>query len=342
MDPETTHTPAVVLVTGGCGFIGSNFIRYLLSRDSTLSVVNFDALTYAGNPDNLVDVESSFGRRYRFHHGDIRDGAAVRQAMSGCDTVVHFAAESHVDRSIAEARDFITTNVEGTYVLLEEARRVGTDRFLHISTDEVYGSTDMGSFNETDRLAPSSPYSASKAAADLLVLSYCTTHSMPAVITRSTNNFGPYQFPEKLIPLFVTNLLEGKPVPMYGNGLNVRDWIYVLDNCRALELVLRHGTVGEIYNVGAGNEVTNRFITSSVLELLGAGEEMVTYVPDRLGHDRRYSVTTDKVRALGWAPERDFEEALSDTVAWYRDNAGWWKSLKERAAFQTDSRGRTG
>ncbi len=327
------HAPEKVLVTGGSGFIGSNFVRHLLGAHPSVSVVNLDALTYAGNPENLRDVEADFGKRYQFVHGDIRRHKDVEKAIRGCDTVVHFAAESHVDRSIAKAHDFITTNVEGTYVLLEEARRNGITRLFHISTDEVYGSIDTGSFSETDGLAPSSPYSASKTAADLLVLSYRVTFGLPVVITRSTNNFGPYQFPEKLIPLFVTNLLEGKAVPLYGDGLNVRDWIYVLDNCRALETVLRHGTTGEIYNVGAANEVTNRFITSSVLESLSVGEEMVNYVTDRPGHDRRYSVTTDKIRALGWAPERDFTQALSETVAWYRDNPQWWKSLKERAKF---------
>ncbi|MBN1461499.1 MAG: dTDP-glucose 4,6-dehydratase [Armatimonadetes bacterium] len=327
------HTPQNVLVTGGCGFIGSNFVRHLLTTDPTVSVVNLDALTYAGNPDNLVDVEAGFGARYRFAHGDIRRHEDVAAAMQDCDSVVHFAAESHVDRSIAKAHDFITTNVQGTYVLLEEARRAGVRRFLHISTDEVYGSIESGSFGETDRLCPSSPYSASKAASDLLVLSYHTTFALPVVITRSTNNFGPYQFPEKLIPLFVTNLLEGKRVPLYGDGLNVRDWIYVLDNCRALDTVLRHGLPAEVYNVGASNEVTNRFITNSVLGLLGAGEAMVDYVTDRPGHDRRYSVTTDKIRALGWAPERDFRQALAETVAWYRDNPAWWKKLKDRATF---------
>jgi dTDP-glucose 4,6-dehydratase len=331
--PAPAYQPAKVLVTGGSGFIGSNFVRHLLAADPAVGLVNLDALTYAGNPDNLADVEADFGRRYQFVHGDIRRHEDVEAAMRDCDTVVHFAAESHVDRSIAKAHDFITTNVEGTYVLLEEARRVGIGRFLHVSTDEVYGSIDSGSFSETDRLAPSSPYSASKTAADLLVLSYHITFGLPVVITRSTNNFGPYQFPEKLIPLFVTNLLDGKQVPLYGDGLNVRDWIYVLDNCRALEMVLRHGAIGEIYNVGAANEVTNRFITTSVLELLGVGEEMVDYVTDRPGHDRRYSVTTDEIRALGWAPERDFTQALSETVAWYRDNPYWWKKLKDRSTF---------
>lgn len=325
--------PRRVLVTGGCGFIGSNFVRHVLSLDEKIVVVNLDALTYAGNPASLADVEAAYPRRYRFVHGDIRDHQAVKDAMRGCDTIVHFAAESHVDRSITNAHDFITTNVEGTYVLLEEARRTPIQRFLHVSTDEVYGSIESGSFSETDRLVPSSPYSSSKAAADLLALSYHATYELPVVITRSTNNFGPFQFPEKLIPLFVTNLLEGKQVPLYGDGLNVRDWIYVIDNCRALELVLRRGVTGEIYNVGAANEVANRFITTSLLELLGAGEEMVVHVADRLGHDRRYSVNTDKIVALGWAPLCDFAQALSDTVAWYRDNPQWWKSLKDRASF---------
>ncbi|MCZ7663156.1 MAG: dTDP-glucose 4,6-dehydratase [Thermoleophilia bacterium] len=330
---ETPYCPTTILVTGGCGFIGSNFIRHILASDSTVSVVNLDALTYAGNPDNLADVEAGFPSRYRFIHGDIRHHGAVRKAMADCDTVVHFAAESHVDRSIVHARDFITTNVEGTYVLLEEAHRAGIQRFLHISTDEVYGSTESGSFSEDDPLAPSSPYSASKAAADLLVLSYGTTFDLPVLITRSTNNFGPYQFPEKLIPLFITNLLEGSVVPLYGDGLNVRDWIYVLDNCRALDTVLRLGAVGDVYNVGAANEVTNHYVTTSLLESLGAGEEMVNYVADRPGHDRRYSVTTHKVRGLGWAPTRDFRQALSETVSWYVNNPHWWKRMKERVAF---------
>jgi dTDP-glucose 4,6-dehydratase len=322
----------VVLVTGGCGFIGSNFVRHLLTSDPAVRIVNLDALTYAGNPANLRDVEKRYANRYCFVRGDIRDHEAVAHAMSGCDSLVHFAAESHVDRSIARAHDFITTNVEGTLVLLEEARGAGLERFLHVSTDEVYGSTASGSFSESDPLAPSSPYSASKAAADLLVLSYHVTFGLPVLVTRSTNNFGPYQFPEKLIPLFVTNLLHGRPVPLYGDGLNVRDWIYVLDNCTALETVLRRGAPGEIYNIGAGNEVTNRCITDSLLELLAAGTEMIENVPDRPGHDRRYSVTTDKVRALGWAPSRDLLHALAETVHWYKDNPQWWIELKSKVA----------
>jgi dTDP-glucose 4,6-dehydratase len=329
----TTYQPKVVLVTGGCGFIGSNFVRHLLTTDPNVRVINLDALTYAGNPANLADVERDFPGRYAFVHGDIRHHEAVSRAMNGCDAVVHFAAESHVDRSIAHAHDFITTNVEGTYVLLEEARKTEIKRFLYVSTDEVYGSTASGSFRESDPLAPSSPYSASKASADLLALSYHVTFGLPLLITRSTNNFGPFQFPEKLIPLFVTNLLEGEKVPLYGDGLNVRDWIYVLDNCRALDAVLRLGAPGEIYNVGAGNEVTNRLITDSLLRLLEVGEEMIKYVPDRLGHDRRYSVVTDKVRSLGWSPSWSFAKGLAETVSWYRQNEDWWRDLKARAAF---------
>jgi dTDP-glucose 4,6-dehydratase len=325
---KDVHTPKKVLITGGCGFIGSNFVRFLLETDPSVSLTNLDALTYCGNPENLRDIEARFPDRYRFIHGDIRDPRAVHEAMAGSDSVVHFAAESHVDRSITGGHDFITTNVEGTYVLLEEARTSEVARFLHISTDEVYGSTLLGSFGEEDMLDPSSPYSASKAAADLLVLSYHITHGLPVVITRSTNNFGPYQYPEKLIPLFVTNLLEGKKVPLYGDGQNVRDWLHVLDNCRALDAVIRRGTLGEIYNVGAGNEVNNREITDTVLDVLGAGEEMVQYVADRLGHDRRYSVRTDKVRALGWSPASDFRQALVETVQWYRENNAWWRRLK--------------
>ncbi|NLT34813.1 MAG: dTDP-glucose 4,6-dehydratase [Gaiellales bacterium] len=331
-------TPRQVLVTGGCGFIGSNFVRHLLRSDPQVRVVNLDALTYCGNPENLRDVEADFGVRYRFLHGDIRRHQDVAAAMAGCDGVVHFAAESHVDRSIVAAHDFITTNFEGTYVLLEEARRAGVERFLHISTDEVYGSTEVGSFTEEDRLHPSSPYSSSKAASDLLVLSYRTTFGSPVLITRSTNNFGPYQFPEKLIPLFVSNLLEGKPVPLYGDGLNVRDWLYVVDNCTGLETVLRRGEPGQIYNLGAGNEVSNRLITDTVLEVLGAGQDMVQYVTDRPGHDRRYSVATDKIRALGWSPARDFREALQETVNWYRLHQQWWRPLKDASTALSTER----
>ena len=314
-----------LLVTGGAGFIGSNYVHHVLANSDD-SVTVLDALTYAGNLENLRDVESD--PRYAFVHADITDRAAVLAAMDGHDAVVHFAAESHVDRSIASPDEFVRTNCDGTNVMCDVARTVGVERFLHISPDEVYGSIEEGSFTETDPLGPRSPYSASKAGSDLIALSYHTTYGLPVVVTRSSNNFGPYQFPEKVIPLFVTNLLEGKKVPLYGDGLNVRDWCYVMDNCTAVDLVLRTGTTGEIYNIGAGNEVTNRELTERILALCGHGDEMVERVADRLGHDRRYSVDTAKVEALGWRPARELGEALEETVAWYRDHPAWWQPLK--------------
>jgi dTDP-glucose 4,6-dehydratase len=250
--------------------------------------------------------------------------------MDGHDAVVHFAAESHVDRSIVNPDAFVRTNCDGTNVLCDVARQVGVGRFLHISTDEVYGSIDEGSFRETDRLGPRSPYSASKAASDLIALSYLTTYGLPVVVTRSSNNFGPYQFPEKVIPLFTTNLLDDRTVPLYGDGGNVRDWCHVGDNCRAVDLVLRTGGIGEIYNIGAGNEVANLELTRRLLVACGKGEESIEYVTDRLGHDRRYSIDTAKITALGWRPERQLDEALEATVAWYRDNRWWWEPLKAR------------
>ena len=314
-----------LLVTGGAGFIGSNYVHYVLEHSDD-SVTVFDALTYAGNLDNLRDLEGN--PRYSFVKGDITDREAVLAAVDGHDAVVHFAAESHVDRSIASPDEFVHTNCDGTNVMCDVARRVGVEKFLHISTDEVYGSIEEGSFTETDRLEPRSPYSASKAGSDLVALSYRTTYGLPVLVTRSSNNFGPYQFPEKVIPLFVTNLLQGRKVPLYGDGLNIRDWCYVMDNCAAVDLVLRSGTVGEVYNIGAGNEITNRELTTTILGLLGHGDEMVDYVEDRLGHDRRYSISTEKVEALGWTPARELGEALEATVAWYRDNAWWWEPLK--------------
>jgi dTDP-glucose 4,6-dehydratase len=260
--------------------------------------------------------------------GDIRDRDAVARAMEGHDAVVHFAAESHVDRSIVNPDEFVSTNCLGTNVMCDVARRVGVERFLHISTDEVYGSIETGSFREDDRLSPRSPYSASKAGSDLIALSYLETYGLPVIVTRSSNNFGPYQYPEKVIPLFVTNLLEGRKVPLYGDGLNVRDWCYVDDNCAGVDLVVRQGEVGEIYNIGAGNEITNRELTERILACVGAGEDMIQYVEDRLGHDRRYSIDCTKVRALGWKPARDLGEALEATVQWYRDNRWWWEPLK--------------
>jgi dTDP-glucose 4,6-dehydratase len=315
-----------LLVTGGCGFIGSNFVRMMLEKYPDENIINLDKLTYAGNPDNLKDIEDN--PNYAFIEGDICDPAIVRAAMKKADTIVHFAAESHVDRSIEDGSIFVRTNVLGTNTLLQAAQELGIKRFLHVSTDEVYGSIANGSFTETDILSPSSPYSASKAGSDLLALSYHTTHKLPVVVTRCTNNYGPYQFPEKLIPLFVTNLLQGKRVPVYGNGLNIRDWIYVQDHCKAIDFVLQHGTDGEIYNIGGGEEKTNIQITGMILGLLGADGGMIEHVRDRPGHDLRYSLDCSKLKAMGWKPEHDFEEALALTVKWYADNQWWWKKLK--------------
>jgi dTDP-glucose 4,6-dehydratase len=313
-----------LFVTGGAGFIGSNYVRHVFA-ESDDEVTVFDALTYAGNPATLRDLE---GPRFTFVKGDITDREAVTEAMAGHDVVVHFAAESHVDRSIVSPDEFVRTNCMGTNVVVDVARRLEVERILHISTDEVYGSVPEGSSLETDPLEPRSPYSASKAGSDLIALSYFTTYGTPVIVSRSSNNFGPYQYPEKVIPLFVTNLLEGRKVPLYGDGGNIRDWCYVDDNCAALDLVLRAGTVGEIYNVGAGNEITNRELTDRLLHLTERGEELVEYVEDRLGHDRRYSVDTTKVRDLGWRPEHDLDSALAATVSWYRGNRWWWEPLK--------------
>ena len=314
-----------LFVTGGAGFIGSNYVRLVLgTTDDEVTV--YDALTYAGNLENLDGLDTD--PRFRFVKGDICDREAVREAMAGHDVVVHFAAESHVDRSIVDPDTFVRTNCDGTNVLCDTARHLEVERFLHISTDEVYGSIDVGSFRETDRLGPRSPYSASKAGSDLIALSYHETYGLPVVITRSSNNFGPYQFPEKVIPLFVTNLLEGQKVPLYGDGMNVRDWCYVEDNCAGVDLVRREGVVGEIYNIGAGNELPNKELTMKILALLGHDESMIQPVEDRLGHDRRYSIDCSKVRELGWAPQRDLDEALAQTVAWYSDHRGWWERLR--------------
>jgi dTDP-glucose 4,6-dehydratase len=315
-----------LFVTGGAGFIGSNYVHHVMaSSDDEVTV--FDALTYAGNLDNLRDLDGD--ARYRFVKGDICDRAAVEEAMTGHDAVVHFAAESHVDRSIVSPDEFVRTNCDGTNVMCDVAHRLEVSRFVHISTDEVYGSIEQGSFTEDDRLGPRSPYSASKAGSDLIALAYHETYGLPVLVTRSSNNFGPYQFPEKVIPLFVTNLLDGGTVPLYGDGLNVRDWCHVADNCAGVDLVLRQGEVGEVYNIGAGNEITNRELTDRLLALCGADESRIDYVEDRLGHDRRYSIAIDKVTALGWSPSADLGEALERTVAWYRDNRWWWEPLKQ-------------
>ena len=318
-----------LFVTGGAGFIGSNYVHHVLqTTDDEVTV--FDALTYAGNLENLRDLNPAGNHRLRFVHGNICDREAVAAALPGHDAVVHFAAESHVDRSLLDPDVFVRTNCDGTNVLCDIAAQVGVERFLHISTDEVYGSIEEGSFTEGDPLSPRSPYSAAKAGSDLIAMAYRETYDLPVVITRSSNQFGPYQFPEKLIPYFVTTLLEGGRVPLYGDGLNVRDWLFVRDNCRGVDLVLRQGVVGEIYNIGAGNERTNREITDVILDALGKDESSVEYVEDRKGHDRRYSIATEKVAALGWAPQLGFEDAIAETIRWYLDNEWWWKPLRDR------------
>ena len=314
-----------ILVTGGAGFIGSNYIRMMFNRYPDIEIINLDKLTYAGNPDNLHDISNS---GYTFIKADICDPDAVSKAMEGVDTVVHFAAESHVDRSIKDSSVFVTTNVLGTNTLLSCALESGIDKFIHVSTDEVYGSIDDGSFKETDPLDPSSPYSSSKAGSDLLAMSYYTTYGLPVSITRCTNNFGPYQYPEKLIPLFITNLMEGEKVPVYGAGLNVRDWIYVDDHCSGIDFVLNHGYSGEIYNIGGGSELTNLEITHRILKILDKDDSMIRYVDDRKGHDLRYSLDCTKLMNMGWKPEFDFDEALRNTVSWYMENEWWWQSLK--------------
>jgi dTDP-glucose 4,6-dehydratase len=315
-----------IVITGGAGFIGSNFVRHLLREHPADEVVVLDKLTYAGNLENLRDVEGD--PRYTFVRGDICDPEAVDRAATGADAIVNFAAETHVDRSISGPDDFIRTDVIGTHVLLEVVRARGVGRYLQVSTDEVYGDVAEGASLETDSLRPSSPYSASKAGADLLVLSYRRTYGTPVVITRSSNNYGPFQYPEKIVPLFVTNALDGQPLPVYGDGRNVRDWIYVDDNCRALDLVLREGRDGEIYNVGGGNEVENVDLTRGILAELGLGGELVRHVADRPGHDRRYAVDCGKLRGLGWEPLVPFADGLARTVAWYGEHRAWWEKIK--------------
>ena len=315
-----------LLVTGGAGFIGSNFVRHVLRAHPEDSVVNLDKLTYAGNRANLADVESD--PRYTFVHGDVCDAALVRDVLQNVDAVVNFAAESHVDRSLVEPDAFLKTDVFGVFTLLEAVRERRIPRLLHISTDEVYGSVPSGSSRETDPLRPSNPYSASKAGGDMLTLAYWHTHRVPVVITRSSNNFGPYQYPEKVIPLFVTNALDNRALPLYGDGRNVRDWLYVLDNCAAIDLVLRKGGDGEVYNIGGGHEVENVALTHDILRLTGRPTTLIQRVADRPGHDRRYSVDSTKVSELGWAPRHPFASALEATVRWYREHEAWWRPLK--------------
>jgi len=322
-----------LIVTGGCGFIGSNFIRHLLTTDDAVRIVNIDALTYAGNLANLADIAEH--PRYRFIKADITVRDAVRQIFgAGATDVINFAAESHVDRSIHDSGPFVRTNVLGTQVLLDAAREYRLARFVQISTDEVYGSLGAsGAFTEETPLAPNSPYAASKAAADHLVQSYVHTYGLPATITRCSNNYGPYQFPEKLIPLFITNLLRDEPVPVYGDGQQVRDWIHVNDHCAAVELVWRRGRVGEVYNIGGRSERTNLELTQRMLALLGKPMSLIRHVDDRLGHDRRYAIDCSKIeRELGWRPRITFEQGLDETVAWYRANQDWVNQIRPRAA----------
>lgn len=315
-----------VLVTGGCGFIGSNFIRHVLRAHPDDSVINLDKLTYAGNPENVREVADD--PRYRFVHGDICDAAVVDSAAKEADVIVNFAAETHVDRSLLDPGSFIKTDVDGTRVLLEAARRYGHQRYIQISTDEVYGSTLGAAFVETDPLRPSSPYAASKAGGDLMAIAYHATYGVPVIITRASNNFGPYQYPEKLIPLFITNAIDDQPLPLYGDGLNVRDWLAVEDHCEAVDVVLRRGVVGEIYNVGGGNERTNREITQAILAGLNKPQSLIKPVADRPGHDRRYALNADKLATLGFQPRRRFEVALSETIEWYRTRESWWRPIK--------------
>jgi dTDP-glucose 4,6-dehydratase len=312
-----------VLVTGGARFIGSNFVHYMLEQHPEDQLVVLDKLTYAGNLANLKDVM----KKIRFIRGDICDRKLVEKVAGKVNAIVNFAAETHVDRSIAEPGPFLDTNIIGTQVLLEAARKFNHEKFVQISTDEVYGSIIRGSFKETDPLKPSSPYSASKAAADLLAYSYFITYGVPSVIVRSTNNFGPHQHPEKLIPKLILNAIAGRPLPIYGDGRNVRDWLYVLDNCEAINIVLRKGKVGEVYNVGAGNEKTNLEVASLILEKLDKPKSLIEFVKDRPGHDFRYSLNFRKIMKLGWRPRTSFEEGLDRTVTWYRENEWWWAPL---------------
>jgi dTDP-glucose 4,6-dehydratase len=315
-----------VLVTGGAGFIGSSFVRYFLAAHPDDSVVVLDKLTYAGRIESLQDVMTY--ERMEFLQGDIGDPVAVRGALEGCDAIVNFAAESHVDRSIDEPGHFIQTDVYGTYVLLEEARLAGIERYLQISTDEVYGSIEDGSFTERSPLDPSSPYSASKAGGDLIVSAYHLTFGLDAVVCRSSNNYGPYQYPEKLIPLCVLNALHGDPLPVYGDGMQVRNWLYVDDNCRGLDMVLRKGKPGETYNIGGPDELPNIEVVRKIVALTGCDESLIEHVKDRLGHDRRYSLASEKLADLGWSAEVRFDEGLQKTVDWYRDNAWWWEPIR--------------
>jgi len=316
------------LVTGGAGFIGSHFLHALLEKETDASVTNLDLLTYAGNPENVADLAGS--SRYRFVHGDICDRELVDRLMSETDVVVHFAAESFVDRSIYGAENFIHTDVFGTFVLLEAARKYSIQKFIHISTDEVYGTCASGSFDEEETLKPTNPYSASKAGADRLAYSFFKTYDLPVIITRASNNYGPKQYPEKLIPLFITNALQNVPLPVYGDGMQLRDWLHVSDHCSAVLLLLKEGIAGEVYNIGSGFEVPNLKITEMILQTLKQPSSLIQHVHDRPGHDRRYSMNTQKLRALGWQSSWSLEDGLKATIEWYVQNPDWWQQIRER------------
>ena len=317
-----------VLVTGGAGFIGSNFVRHALGRDAVWHVTKLDKLTSAGRLENLLDIKDH--PRHTFVHGDVADDAVAGPLARAAEIIIHFAAETHVDRSIMQAGDFIRTDVFGTFVLLEAARQAQKlRRFVQISTDEVYGNIPEGSSRETDELKPRNPYSASKAGADRLAYSYFATYELPVIITRASNNYGPYQFPEKVIPLFVTNAIDDLSVPLYGDGHQVRDWLHVEDHCRAVDLLIDAGTNGEVYNVGGGNHIPNVELTGRILRLAGKTDALIRHGPDRQGHDRRYSLDTSKLRSLGWSPETDFERGLAETVQWYIENDWWWRPIKD-------------
>jgi dTDP-glucose 4,6-dehydratase len=315
------------LVTGGAGFIGSNFIRHLLASEPEATVTNLDALTYSGVAATVAELDDLPG--HRFVKGDVRDGDLLGEVVPGHDVVVHFAAESHVDRSISDPRTFLETNVVGTGVLIDAALNAGVERFIHVSTDEVYGSIASGAAAEYDVLRPSSPYAASKAAADLFVRSYAVTHGYPVIVTRCTNNFGPYQFPEKVIPLFITKLIAGERVPLYGDGSNERDWLHVDDHCVALRLLIHRGELGEVYNIGADAQLTNRALAEMILSAFGLDDSWIELVPDRPGHDQRYAVDSSRLRQLGWSPAHSLQDRLVDTIAWYRRREDWWRPLVE-------------
>ncbi len=329
MGDKRSFSKKTLLVTGGAGFIGSNFIRYALKHYPDVHIINLDKLTYAGNLDNLSDIEDD--SRYEFVKGDIRDSSLAKALFNRVHGVVHFAAETHVDRSILDAGEFVLTDVYGSFILFETLRHSDVEFFLHVSTDEVYGSKDEGSFAEEDPLNPSSPYAASKAGADVLARSYVVTYGLPIIIVRPSNNFGPFQYPEKLIPLFVSNAFEGKKLPLYGSGTQIRDWLYVEDHCRAIDLVLHRGALGEVYNIGANSELQNVEVAEKIVDLLGKPRDLIIFVKDRLGHDNRYALDCKKIRSLGWRPERDFDDGLAETVQWYQQNEQWWRKIKEKS-----------